>query len=221
MSTRVRRGIAGLPEPLPPDETLLWQGSPDWWSLSRRAFHVRKVALYFAILIAWRLATDLSDSAPLTTALGHAGWLLIPTVAACVLLSGLAWLSCRSTIFTITDRRVAIRHGIALPVTLNLPFAVVEGAGLNAHGDGTGDVALKLSGGRRIAYLQLWPFARPWHIKSPEPLLRSLQEPERVAQILATALAAAAGQPAPRRARQTGTASGAEAAVATRPLAVN
>ena len=51
----------GLPEPLPPGETVLWQGSPDWLLLARRAFHVRKVAVYFGLLLAWRVAGTLAD----------------------------------------------------------------------------------------------------------------------------------------------------------------
>ena len=42
----------GLPERLPANERILWQGSPDWRTLARRVFFVRTLALYFlAILI--------------------------------------------------------------------------------------------------------------------------------------------------------------------------
>jgi Bacterial PH domain len=201
MTARVRRGIAGLPEPLPAGEMLLWQGTPDWSSLVRRAFHVRKVAVYFAALFAWRAVADLADGTGLVSALSHAAWVLIPAAAACALLSALAYLSCRSTIFTITDRRVALRHGIALPMTYNLPFAAIESAGLKLHGEGTGDIPLKLTGGQRIAYLSLWPYARPWWLRAPQPMIRSIREPERVAAILAHALAQSAGLPAPHRAK--------------------
>ena len=41
----------GLPERLPSDEFILWQGSPDVGALANTAFHFKKLALYFAVLI--------------------------------------------------------------------------------------------------------------------------------------------------------------------------
>jgi hypothetical protein len=32
--------VRGLPETLPPGETLLWQGEPDWLSMARRTFRL-------------------------------------------------------------------------------------------------------------------------------------------------------------------------------------
>ena len=40
----------GLPGPLPQGETQLWHGSPSWQGLALRAFRVRTVALYFAVM---------------------------------------------------------------------------------------------------------------------------------------------------------------------------
>jgi hypothetical protein len=51
----------GLPEPLPPGERLLWQGSPDWRVLAREAMHTRMLSVYFAVLLAWRGATVLAN----------------------------------------------------------------------------------------------------------------------------------------------------------------
>ena len=42
----------GLPEPLPAGERVLWQGKPDWKRLANEAFHVRQVAVYFALMLA-------------------------------------------------------------------------------------------------------------------------------------------------------------------------
>ena len=44
--------IRGLPGLLPPGELILWQGSPAPLLLARSAFHVRAVAIYFALLTA-------------------------------------------------------------------------------------------------------------------------------------------------------------------------
>ena len=56
--------VRGLPAPLPAGETLLWQGGPAWWPLARSAFHFNKIAIYFGLMIAWRIATSLSEGAP-------------------------------------------------------------------------------------------------------------------------------------------------------------
>jgi len=40
----------GIPAPLPPGEHVIWQGSPDRWEVAKSAFHIRKLALYFALI---------------------------------------------------------------------------------------------------------------------------------------------------------------------------
>ncbi len=52
----------GLPALLPEGERLLWQGSPRWQSLAVRAYQVRKVIVYFAILVLWRVAMGLANA---------------------------------------------------------------------------------------------------------------------------------------------------------------
>lgn len=191
----------GLPGPLPQGETQLWHGSPSWQGLALRAFRVRTVALYFAVMLAARAAGRLSaGAAPADVAVSSA-WLALLPVAAVGLLCLLAWLTARTTVYTVTSRRVVMRVGIALQMTINVPFRIVGSAGLKLHGDGTGDVPLALTGDGRIGYLHLWPHARPWRLSRPEPMLRAVPDAARVAGILARALAAAAGtQPVPVRA---------------------
>ena len=60
--------IRGLPDRLPPGETLLWQGEPQFRSMALRVFHARKVAIYFALLALYRLVGALHDGAPLLDA---------------------------------------------------------------------------------------------------------------------------------------------------------
>jgi hypothetical protein len=50
--------VRGLPEYLPDDETLVWQGEPDWRVMARRVFHLRSVGIYFALLIAVHLGSS-------------------------------------------------------------------------------------------------------------------------------------------------------------------
>lgn len=190
MSARAQGSVRGLPEPLPAGERLLWQGVPRWQTLARRAFHTPKLAIYFAVLITWRAASALSDGSAIMTAAESALGLLLLAVAALALLSFLAWLIGRSSVYTITDRRLVLQCGVALPMTLNIPFGAIESAVLKVGNRGTGDIAVSLSRGQRIAYLQLWPHVRPWRLASPQPMLRAIPDASGVADVLARALAA-------------------------------
>jgi len=184
--------VPGLPETLPPGETVLWQGAPQFAALARRALHVRMIAIYFAILALWRGAALAEDGATMHEVAAGAALLVLLGAAAIVPLALYAWAAARSTLYTITNRRVVIRAGVALPTTFNLPFAAVEAAGLKLHGEGVGDIALRLLPGQKVAYIFLWPHARRWRFSRPEPTLRCIPEAEAVAQVLGRALAASA-----------------------------
>lgn len=191
MSEHEFEPVRGLPAELPAGERMLWQGAPRWRSLAVQAFHVRKVAVYFALLAAFQAAAALADGEPLGAALAAPSWVLALGLVAISTLTLLARLAARGTVYTLTDRRIVMRFGIALPMTVNLPFAVVESAATGRRGDGTADIALTLARGSRIGYLVNWPNVRPWHFSRPQPMLRALADGERVATLLADALAAA------------------------------
>lgn len=192
MSPRGLDPNRGLPEPLPPGETVLWQGAPAWRSLAVRAFHIRTVALYFAALLTWRAGAAIADGTSVAEALGAALSAAPIAVAGLALLALFAWLSARSTIYTITSRRVVIRFGIALPMSVNLPFGMIGSAALKTYPDGSGDIPLALTGERTMPYVLLWPHARPWRLSRADPMLRAVPDARRVAEALGTALAQAA-----------------------------
>jgi hypothetical protein len=194
--------VRGLPAPLPEGETLLWQGHPEWRSLALRAFHVGHVALYFALLGLWALLTAWGGGG-LAAALASAMWVPAMAAAAIGLLCVLAWLSARTTVYTITDRRILLRIGIALPIIINVPFRAIESIGLRRHRDGTGDLPAALSRGYRLAFMVLWPHARPWFVRNPQPMLRCIAEPERIGRLLAEAISAAPARAAARSAGMT------------------
>ncbi|MGY0195790.1 photosynthetic complex putative assembly protein PuhB [Leptothrix sp. BB-4] len=177
----------GLPEPLPAGETVLWQGRPATWPLARRALWLDRIAVYFAALLAWRLVAGQLDGEDATTTALALARMLMPMSLAGGLLAGFGWLMARSTLYTITSRRVVMRIGVVLGITFNLPLARIATARLKPHRDGSGDLALVLSGGDRIAYLHLWPHVRPWHLKSTEPMLRGLPDAELAAERLTQA----------------------------------
>ncbi len=182
----------GLPAPLPDGETILWQGGPDWRSFARRAMRLRWVSGYFAVLVVWGIAGGLSDgTAPGAIAMSSLRLMALGTIA-CGILTAYAWLVARTTVYTVTTRRVVMRFGIALPLTIQIAFSMIEAAAVRDFGDSTGDIALTLRPGQRVAYLVAWPHARPWKLKKAEPSLRGIPDVARVAQILGRALAASA-----------------------------
>lgn len=197
--------VPGLPGLLPEGEAILWQGSPNWRGLARRAMHVRALALYFAVLAVWRAALLSADGASLTEAAQGMGFILLLGGVPIALLVGYAWLSARSTIYTITTRRIVMRTGVALPMTVNLPFAVIGSAGVAQHADGTGDILLQVMPPHRVSWVVLWPHTRSFRLMRPQPMLRAVAQPESVAQTLGRALAAAAAVPVqPMAGRKSG-----------------
>ena len=187
------RGLPGLP---PAGETVLWQGAPNWRVLARRGLRFPTLALYFAALLAsFAIAHaghfDLAATRRLAQFAALAGLTL-------VLVALFAYLVGRSTIYTVTNRRVAIRFGVALSMTLNLPLAQIEAADMRANKDGSGDVALRLAPGTKIAYLLLWPHARPWRLSQAEPMLRAVPNVAALSAALCrAALPTAAARPRP------------------------
>lgn len=183
----------GLPEKLPENERILWQGSPDWKTLARFGFHTRKLTAYFAAVIAIRMAVVLSEGGGLPLAMVNALWLSLLAVMAIGIMAGVAYLCARTTVYTITSRRVVMRVGIVLTLAFNLPFKRIASAGLRELAGDKGDIPLALMGDDRIAYLNLWPHARPWHFSKPEPMLRSVPNAKEVARILSQAWAQCVG----------------------------
>jgi Bacterial PH domain len=196
----------GLPERLPAGEHILWQGTPSFTTVALKVFHLRKVALYFALLMVWRAGAVWSDGAGVLDTLALMLWPLALALLALGALATLAWLTARTTVYTLTERRVVMRVGIVLTLSFNIPLKVVAAAALRPQRAGTGDIVLTLAGRDRIAWLQLWPHVRPWHLARPEPMLRALPDAARVAQLLSQAWSASTGvaaQPALAAAEQT------------------
>ncbi len=178
--------IPGLPETLPEGERILWQGRPDPWALAKGAFKIQWVAGYFALLGFWRFGASSADY-PVTEALLHAVPLVVLGAGCCLLLCAIAWLQARATVYTLTNRRVAMRIGAALQMTLNLPYVCIENANLSLRKDGTGTLALQLNDSTRLSHLMTWPHVRPWKIARTEPALRCISDASQVAQLLSEA----------------------------------
>jgi hypothetical protein len=180
--------VHGLPERLPEGEMLRWQGAPRWGALAKRAFHVRTIAFYFGLLILFRFVLLLTGGVSWSEAVLSALWLATLCGLAIAILALLAWLYSRSTVYSISDRRIVIRFGVALPMAVNIPFKVIESAGLRAYADGTGDITVVLGPKQRVNYLIMWPNVRPWRFVNAEPMLRCIANADEAAEILAEAL---------------------------------
>ena len=182
-----RTWIAGIGEPLPAGETVLWSGAPVRRMVARRVCHVRALTGYFAALCALVFGVQLRSlgAGPATL-----NTLAMVGMGATVL--AFAWvfatLLARSTVYAVTDRRVILRVGVAIPAVLNVPLDRIGAVDLRRGPDGTGDVVLTLTGADRIAYLLLWPHARPWRYAHPQPALRCIADAEAAGIALAQAV---------------------------------
>lgn len=179
--------IRGLPGMLPAGEAILWQGGPDWRVLARTAFSTRLVAGYFLLLAGWALAAALTTHGTfagleMTIALGVIGLALLHL---------LAWGAARTTVYTLTNRRIVLRIGIAVPKCVNLPLGMIGSVDLAVRADGTGDVPLQIAGPAKLGIIALWPHARPWKIVTPQPMLRAIPDARIVAGLIAQACRAA------------------------------
>ncbi|NKE44614.1 PH domain-containing protein [Roseomonas frigidaquae] len=189
--------IPGLPGPLPQGESILWQGAPEWRGIARRALFVRGIAIYFVLLAVLRGADLTANGAGAMEALAESLLLVVIGAVPVSLLLLFAGLSARTSLYTITTRRIVMRVGVALPMTINIPFVLIDRAGVAKHADGTGDLVVSLAKPHRVSWLALWPHIRPFRISQPEPMLRALKDADVAAQVLARALAAAASVPVP------------------------
>ncbi|MEM6537195.1 MAG: photosynthetic complex putative assembly protein PuhB [Pseudomonadota bacterium] len=164
--------LRGLPGPLPEGEQIVWQSSPNPWGLVIHAFHVRFALAYVALLALWNLiaTTVVANGAAFSS--GKLVTLLFGGAIAIGLISLIGVSMARAAVFTVTTRRVIIRHGLAIPKYINLPFTEIKAVSIANHRK-YADIAFDLTK-PKIPYIHLWPFARPLRFRKPVPLLRSL-----------------------------------------------
>ena len=185
-----------LPAALPAGERLLWQGAPDWRALARNALHLRGLSVYLGLVVAWVAGASLWRHDPLATTAFHTARAAVVACAPIALGLVYAWLAARAAAYTITNRRVVIRLGIGLPLTLNLPFSRIDGADLVMRADGTGDLVLTLApGSRGLGYIIMWPHTRPWQFGQSQPMLRGLTDARAAGAILSAAIGESAPKP--------------------------
>jgi hypothetical protein len=183
----------GLPERLPADEQILWQGSPDAKALAISAFHMRKLSIYFVLLTLACAWPAIETGAGPWAMLLAVKWIVPLTVVAMVSVWILAFMTARTTVYTLTNKRVVMRLGIVLTVTFNLPLKRVSAADVRDLAGGFGDISLALTGEDQIAWVHLWPSVRPWRFSKTEPTLRAIPDARAVAAQLRDAWSQATG----------------------------
>ena len=186
--------VKGLPENLPEGEHILWQGAPAPRLLAREALGIRWVAGYFTLLAVWRIGVSSTD-ASLTQAMGHGIPFALAGAVACLIIYGIAYMQAKSTVYTLTNKRVGMRIGAALTMTLNLPYTWIGTAKLDAKPSGHGTLAFELIGETRLSYLMTWPHVRPWYMARTQPALRCIPDAARVASMFAEAAETRINQP--------------------------
>ena len=156
----VRNRIDGIAEPLPKGETVLWSGRPEAWRFARRQFRLGWVAAWFVALAAlrgfeawqagagwWGVAVRASSQVPLALlALG--------------LLAGLGMVMARSSTYALTQRRLVMNIGVALPITFNIPLRYVDAVSLREHDGDLVDLVVTLGQGGKASVTALWPHVR-------------------------------------------------------------
>lgn len=188
--------VPGLPGRLPDGERIIWQGTPRASAVSRRVLKTRWIAGYFALLALWNVASGISDERDALMIVFSAGVVLLMGGLVVAMLEAFAWGVQKTTLYTITNRRIVMRIGVALSATFNLPFAQIHSADMRADAHGNGDIALTMKPGHRLSLLVFWPHVRGWHKGNMIPQLIGLDNAAEVAGLLSREFRAFAGNAA-------------------------
>lgn len=178
--------VHGLPEALPQDEHILWQGAPNPLRLAKDAWSLNWVLGYFVALAAIRVIM-VSPDMSLTAAMAQGIPFLFAGGIVALILIGLATVQARSTVYTLTNKRACMRIGAALSMTLNLPYVCIGNANVAVRPSGLGTLTFELIGETRLSFLMTWPHVRPWHMRRTQPAFRAIPDAARVAAIFAEA----------------------------------
>lgn len=180
--------VPGLPGRLPDGEYIVWQGKPDTNIVMTRLLRARWIAGYFALAAAWSLAVGINNQDVAWQLLGRISFIAV----AALIVFALMWLYARAvaktSLYTITNKRLVMRIGIALSASFNLPFKQIAGADFRQGADHAGDLALTLRPGHGLSGSVFFPHQRGGLWRKLSPQLICLEDIKAVADILAQQL---------------------------------
>ena len=179
---------AGLTQPLPAGETLLWQGKPDPRELTRTVFRLRAVTWYCAAVALAILVAGIVAGRPVGQAVALATLILPVALVAIGLLRLVGWATARATTYTLTSRRVILHIGVAYEMTVSIPLSAITDARLRRGRGDHGEIALAVKDDGGTSYIALWPHARFGRFIKPQPMLRGIDDVDAVRDTLADAL---------------------------------
>ncbi len=185
--------VPGLPGTPPAGEEILWQGRPSSRLVARYGLKSLWIGGYFLLLAIWAGVSGFADGRPLGGILFSIAVLAALAAVVLGLIEFYAWAVERTTLYTVTTERVVLRFGVALSMSLNLPFNQITGLALGKLGGKAGTIAVALKPGHRLSWLVQWPHVRGWRFSAPEPSLICLDDAEAVAALLAFAYGRHAG----------------------------
>ena len=148
---------ANLAENLPADEVLIWQGRPEANAIAIRAMYLWYVVAYLLGLVVLRTGYLIMGDAPISEWSALLAWQLIASLFVVGVIVGISALYGKTTIYSLTNRRLILRTGAAVPIHVNFPLEQIASADLKVFSDGTGDIALKLENSDKLYWLLLWP----------------------------------------------------------------
>lgn len=186
--------MLGLPEIPPEDEHILWQGEPSVRAIAQRVFHIGMMVVYFALLFAWSVYDQTQGGASMGAAISGSTILVVPLGFVTFMLFGLAWIIAKTSVYTVTNKRVVMRVGVALSKAVNLPFAQIVALNERVGRDGTVDIALTMADDAQPHYMFLWPHVRPRTWRKVQPMLRGIAFNDPVRAKLLEAISAYHGQ---------------------------
>lgn len=180
--------IPGLPGMLPPGETIVWQGRPETNEVFVHVFKARWVAGYFAVMLGWLVVTGLYFGRATDDIVMSLVVMALAGAAVLGIFRAFAAGVRRSTMYTVTNRRVVMRIGIALPTAFNLPFCEMENADVLRRANGSGNIALRFKPDIRLNWAVFWPHVRGLRMARTEPQMIGLADVSAVADMLSLQL---------------------------------
>ncbi|HMS01944.1 MAG TPA: photosynthetic complex putative assembly protein PuhB, partial [Gemmatimonadaceae bacterium] len=140
--------IRGVAHALPPGERLLWQGVPEPGLLARHVFHRWLIVGYFAVMTGYWVVRTVG-TVEMDAFLPMLGIRLGLAVLVVGTVEFLARVIARTTVYAITSKRLVLKIGMVLPMSINIPFKRVADAAVGRFRDGSGQIALSLVPGNR------------------------------------------------------------------------